>query len=205
MARWLVVLATLSACQVRDPAPVTHRWQDVFERGSIGLNYRDTGPGYAIADGRLTATGAKGRPLWLRKRLPHDVRVDLDLGSSDPAGELRVELFGDGAGEPDNAPPVATGYTFVLTGSEARIDRPGALGVKAAAPPRGAGPMHWRIERTGRTLRWSVSDALHPDGVQRPLLEYVDPHPLEDDTHIYFAFLDGTDAVWFDNLVITPL
>lgn len=198
MVRWLVALALLPACQVRDPPPVTGRWQDTFERGSIGRNYRQTGPGYALAAGRLTATDAHGRPLWLRKRLPHDVRVELDAGTSDPAGELRVELFGDGEGDPEGPQPVASGYAFALTGSEARLDRPGALPTTATVA-RGAATTHWKLERSGRTVRWFVGD------MQHAVLTYVDPRPLEDDTHAYFGFVDGTDATWFDNLVITPL
>ena len=200
MARWLIALALVSACKVRDPAPVTAPWQDVFERDSIGLDYLAAGSGYAVAGGRLIAAAAHAHPLWLRKRLPHDVRIELDCGASDPAGEVRVELFGDGGGEPAGAPPIPTGYTFAISGGEARLDRPAALGVHAPAPPRGPdGRMHWKIERTGRTVRWFVRD------MQHPLLTYVDPHPLEDDAHAYFGVVDGTDATWFDNLAITPL
>src|SRR6478609_2205707 len=94
--RWLVIALTLSACKVKDPPPVTEQWKDPFERGAIGHDYYQSGKGYGITNGMLSARGAHNHPLWLRKKLPHDVRIEFDAWSNEERGDIKVEVFGDG-------------------------------------------------------------------------------------------------------------
>jgi hypothetical protein len=58
-------------------------------------------------------------------------------------------------------------------------------------------PYHWRIERTGTVIKWSI------DG--QPFMELNDPFPLEGENHNRFAFANWESMLYFDNLKITPL
>jgi hypothetical protein len=56
---------------------------------------------------------------------------------------------------------------------------------------------HWRIERRGSLLRWSI------DG--KPFMEFDDPLPLEGKGHDRFGFSSWEAQLFFDNLTIEPL
>ncbi|HYO58770.1 hypothetical protein [Archangium sp.] len=56
---------------------------------------------------------------------------------------------------------------------------------------------HWRIERRGSLLRWSI------DG--KPFMEFDDPLPLEGKGHDRFGFSSWDSQLFFDNLKIEPL
>jgi hypothetical protein len=190
-------------------------FSDRFERAALGADYAATSPAWQLADGRLCGRGAKNRPVWLRRRLPVNVRVEFDAVTASSDGDIKVELFGDGRSRPrSNAYTDATSYLAVFGGWKnsfhvlARLDEhaPGRLELgidEASADPR-ARPVeanrryHFMLERLdGRTLRWFV------DGVV--MFRLVDPEPLRGDGHEYFAFNDWETPVCFDNLVIHPL
>jgi hypothetical protein len=56
---------------------------------------------------------------------------------------------------------------------------------------------HWRIERRGSALRWSI------DG--QPFLELDDPFPLTGSGHDRFGFSSTESDIYYDNLRIVPL
>jgi len=56
---------------------------------------------------------------------------------------------------------------------------------------------HWRIERRGGLIRWSI------DG--KPFMEFDDPFPLAGKGHDRFGFSSWDADLYFDNLRITPL
>ena len=56
---------------------------------------------------------------------------------------------------------------------------------------------HWRIERRGPLLRWSI------DG--RPFLEFDDPYPLEGKGHDRLGLSGFESEIYFDNLRVLPL
>jgi hypothetical protein len=205
--RWLVVALALVACKVKDPPPVTEEWKDPFERSEIGGDYYKSGSGYEIASGALSARGAHNHPLWLRKKLPRDVRIDLDCWSTEERGDIKVELFGDGRSfDPDAGRYMATGYELIFGGwfnsksIIARLDEHGkdivANTTLKVEPTR---HYHWRIERVGKKVTWWVDD------LQTPFLVLDDATPLEGQGHEYFGFNNWETDTWFDNLVITPL
>lgn len=208
----LTVAVSLSAasgasCKVKDPPPITAPWQDSFERDGLGGNWNATGKGYQVVSGTLSARGAKNHPLWLRRKLPRDVRIDFDTWSNEERGDIKVELFGDGASyDPDGGGYVASGYELIFGGwynsksMIARLDEHGHDQVQRVdvkvVPKR---KYHWRLERSGLTLRWFIDD------LQTPFLIYEDKVPLEGDGHDAFAINNWETDTYFDNLTITPL
>lgn len=56
---------------------------------------------------------------------------------------------------------------------------------------------HWRIERRGTVLRWTI------DG--KPFMEFDDPFPLEGKGHDRFGFSSWEASLYFDNLSVQPL
>ncbi|MBX3159141.1 MAG: hypothetical protein KF773_24445 [Deltaproteobacteria bacterium] len=203
-----LLAVTAAACKVKDPPPIKEAWQDTFERDVVGGNYYVTSSdAYSVANGALNARGAHNHPLWLRKKLPRDVRIEFDCWSTDPRGDIKVELFGDGHSyDPDGGAYLATSYGLIFGGWGnsksiiARLDEHGKdvkdrRDVRVVANQR----YHWKIERKGRLLRWWIDD------MEKPFLEYEDPRPLEGAGHEYFAINNWETDTWFDDLVITPL
>ncbi len=56
---------------------------------------------------------------------------------------------------------------------------------------------HWRIERRGSLISWSI------DG--QKFMEFDDPYPLVGPEHDRFGFSSWESQLYFDNLTITPL
>lgn len=204
--RLLLVLA-LAACKVKDPPPIREVWTDDFARTAPGAEYYASGDGYTVRDGALSAKGAYNHPLWLRRKLPRDVRIELEAWSTSPRGDIKVEVFGDGRSyDPDRGAYTATGYELIFGGWSnsksiiARLDEH-APDVVARTDVRVVPNQRsrWRIERRGRLLRWWIDD------MTTPFLALDDLRPLEGAGHEYFAFNNWETDTWFDNLVITPL
>ena len=204
--RLLVVLALLGGCKVRERPPITAPWTFDFTEG-LAEEFYGTGDGYQVKDGVLSAHGAHNHPLWLRRKLPHDVRIELDCWSTEPRGDIKVEVFGDGHSyDPDGGRYTATGYEVIFGGWYnaksiiARLDEHGSE-MKERTEPKVVPNRHyhWKIERKRNTITWFVDD------MTSPFLQYEDPKTLEGNGHEYFAFNNWETDTWFDNLVISPL
>lgn len=199
-----LVLAGAAGCTRGDPQ-ITERFVAGFETAELGPEWHDTGGRYRIADGMLHAKGAYNHPLWLRRRLPRDVAIELDVEAHGADGDVKVELFGDGESHAQHRGAyTATGYVAIFGGWKnslsvlARMDEHGADRRYRPAPRVEPGKRYrFRIERRGRRVAWAI------DG--RPFLEYDDPQPLEGKGHEYFGFNNWESDVRFDNLVIEPL
>jgi hypothetical protein len=206
MRSWLALPLVLAACKVREQPPITGVWQNDFAAG-MGEVFYATGDGYHVERGALSAHGAHNHPLWLRKKLPRDVRIELDAWSTEARGDIKIELFGDGHSyDPDGGRYTATGYEVIFGGWHntrsmiARLDEHGNDMVQRAEPKVVANQRyHWRIERRYNVLTWFVDD------MTTPFLRYEDPRPLEGAGHQYLAINNWETDTWFDNLVITPL
>ncbi len=205
--RWSLLVLICVGCKVKDPPPVTERWTDDFDRSRLGMDYYKTGRGYELVDGALSARGAHNHPLWLRKKLPRDVRIEFDCWSNETRGDIKIELFGDGHSyDPDGGAYMATGYELIFGGWYnsksiiARLDEHGKDIAQRIEPKVVAKQhYHWKIERSEKKVTWWIDD------MQTPFLVYEDPHPLEGPGHEYLGFNNWETDTWFDHLVVTPL
>jgi hypothetical protein len=179
-------------------------FSDDFERQDLGDAWNNTGASYAIRDGKLRIKGARNKPLWLRRTLPRDVRVELDVRSDSPEGDIKLELFGDGVSKADKASYTASGYVIIFGGWN------NSLNVLARRNEHGedrvVGPTYkvvqgktypMKIERRGATIKVWVAE--------RELLSMTDPNPLEGLGQDHFGFNNWQSELWFDNLRIHPL
>lgn len=210
---WRLVSSALVACPLLlatactpkgDPKLAASGFEDQFARTSLGDTWNDTGGNYRIVDGVLRVRGAHNRPLWLRRRLPHNVRIEFDARSESKAGDIKVEVFGDGVSKATTSSYTATSYVVIMGGWNnsrnvlARMDEHAADRVEG--PPLKVVPgqtYHFKIERHAATLRVWVDDT--------KLFELEDPEPLTGPGHDHFAFNNWESEVYFDNLSITPL
>ena len=185
--------------------PLQQRFEDRFERARLGPDWLDTADGaYQIVGGKLRARGAHNHPLWLRKRLPRDVRIEFSARSESPDGDIKAEVFGDGRSAATEDSYTATSYVVIFGGwrnrlsALARMNEHGDDRKTRASPTVVQGRTYrFRIERRGATVAWWL------DGDQ--MLSMQDPAPLEGTGHEHFAFNDWEAEVWFDDLVVTPL
>jgi hypothetical protein len=121
----LPVLALLLAVHLpflhallRGPAEVKAAvpFHDEYQRATLGDAYWSNGGDWRIVDGQVYSPGVGNNPLWLKARLPRDVRIEFDVRSEGPDGDLKWEAFGDGRNH-------ATGYVFIFGGWHNRESR----------------------------------------------------------------------------------
>jgi hypothetical protein len=199
----LCLPALLAACTIeRRPAGVATR--DDFERVDLGESWRSTGGAYRIAGGELVIDHAYNHPLWLTRPLPSNAVIELDAWSASPAGDIKLELWGDGKSYATTTSYTATSYVFIFGGwnnslsAIARMDEHGKdRKIRSDHKVERNRKYHFRIERRGGHLDWQV------DG--KPFLSFDDRAPLEGVEHAYLGINDWEAEVHFDNLVVTPL
>ena len=185
---------------------ISEPFTDAFERAELGPGWLDTSGQARIEAGKLHVTQGYNKPVWLQRRLPNNVTVDLDVMSKSPQGDIKIELFGDGSSyDPDRNRYDPTGYVFVFGGwgnSQSIIGRLGehdeGVMTKRLEPPVVPGQTyHWTITRKDGRIDWSV------DG--KPFLSYQDGEPLTGDRHGFLGFTNWETQVYFDNLQVRPL
>ena len=103
---------------VLDSPALGEGFSESFEGAALDKQvWRATSGGYAIENGALRARNCRNRPLWLKRKLPCDVRIDFTAWSDSPDGDLKVEMMGDGSSyDPDEGSYEATGYVFIFGG-----------------------------------------------------------------------------------------
>ena len=207
MRRLVLLALTLAACKQPDPPPIDSEFRDDFSRESIGSDYLATADVYRIKDGKLNVTKGYNHPLWLRKKLPPDSVIELDVMSKSPEGDIKLEVYGDGETfARDRGAYNASGYVFIMGGwgnsksQIARGDEHGGDVKQRGAPKVEPGKTyHWKIVRQGGRLEWFVDD------MTTPFLTYDDANPFRGPGHEYFGFNNWESDLWFDNLVIKKL
>ena len=204
----------LLAAAALDPL-LTAPFADGFERGALGPDWRATGSAWKIQDGKLCAQKARNQGVWLARRLPTNVRVEFEATAQAENGDLKAEIFGDGASAATaQSYTNATSYLAIYGGWKnsihalARLNEHGVdrLEVKVdpteddpRSRPVSAGQVYrFRVERTdGRTLTWWVDDTL--------MFQLKDPEPLAGPGHDHVGFNEWDIAVCFGNVKVTPL
>ena len=207
MTRILVLLVSvlLAACvQHGDPAISSAGFHDSFDGPELSSVWRNTGGPYEIRDGQLHIRGARNKPLWLSRRLPRNVRIEFDVRSMSEAGDIKVEVFGEGQSRAETTSYTATSYVVIFGGWNNSLNIIARMNEHAddrAVGPRRPVQMghtyHIKIERRGnRITSWA-------DNVE--LAHMDDPEPLEGRGHDHFAFNNWDSDLWFDNLTINAL
>lgn len=203
-ASLFLILGLLACTPQGDPGIPADGFRDDFDRDQLGDVWHNTGGPYELRDGWLHVRGARNKPLWLRRVLPRNVRIEVDVKSMSPEGDIKIEVFGDGTSRAESEAYTATSYVIIFGGWDnstnliARMDE--------HADDRAVGPArrvemdqvyHLKIERNGDTITAWV------DGEE--LASMDDSNPLEGRGHDHFAFNNWQSDLYFDNLVITPL
>ena len=187
-----------------DPV-LRERFEDDFDRPHIGDDYLPLSDAWTTSDGWLCGEGALNRGVWLKRRLPKNVRIEFDAVSFSADGDIKVELFGDGESfDPDKGTYDPSGYVLFFGGhqnTESVIGRLGEHGeqIKGHRTDVRVEPGKWyrfKITRKGGKLDWQI------DG--QPFLSWTDPAPLSGKGHEFFAFNNWETDVYFDNLSIRP-
>jgi len=183
---------------------ITTPFADDFERPEVGSNYFDTGAPYQMVGGKLNIKGARNHPLWLKKKLPRNAVIELNVVSKSPEGDIKVEAWGDGQSYATTDSYTATSYVFILggwgnsTSALCRLDEHGGdRKTRADFKVEMGRSYRWKIQRKGNLVEWFV------DG--KPFLSFDDPAPLEGDRHSYFGFNNWQSDLYFDDLKISPL
>jgi hypothetical protein len=200
--------------------------QDFSDPAVVKRDFFSTGGFWRTVDGELLAPGVKNNPLWLQAPLPDDVAVEFDVRSEFPEGDVRLEIFGDGMDPASGYVLVHGGWnnslsviarkdvgapsmdalkrrasrgdgTADLVGSGV-YDADTRVRVEARGTPVQSGrTYHWRVERRGQKLKWSIDGEL--------LLELDDPLPLKGPGNDRLGLSGNESQIFFDNLrVDTP-
>lgn len=187
-----------------DPGIGPKGFSDDFQREDLGDAWNNTGANYSIRDGALKVDNARNKPLWLRRTLPRDVRIEFDARSDSPEGDIKVELFGDGVSKAESVSYTATGYVVIFGGWKnslnvlARMNEHGDDRVVGEAYKVVPGQTyHMKIERRGATITVWVGD--------RKLMSMTDSEPLSGPGRDHFGFNNWKAPLTFDNLRIEPL
>lgn len=209
---WSVALVM---CACSKPEPVaTGAFTDDFDRAEIGDAWNNTGGPYKIDHGSLSFAMAHNHPLWLKRPLPDDVRIDVDATGLSPEGDVKLVLAGDGASfESDEAVRLdlqytESGYVFIFGGwhnttstlvklHEHEWQRDPSVPHRSSPRVVPNKTYHFTITRKGGHIVWEI------DG--QPFLERDDKSPLTGAGHRYFAFTGWESPVRFAHLRITPL
>lgn len=203
--------ALTPACTCTDVAPaappMTAPFVDDFDRAEIGPDWNVTDPSvYKIENGELVVRMGHNHPMWLKRALPANARIELDCWSNDDAGDLKVEIWGDGRSFATDlvGQYTSSAYNFIFGGwhnqlsTLARLNEHGEDRKVRTQPKVEKGRRyHFTITRQGGHIDWQI------DG--QPFLAFDDPAPLTGPDHSYFAINNWEAELHFDHLKITPL
>lgn len=179
---------------VADPlAGGTLVFSDDFDGSGISDAWQAAGDRWSVENGWLAVSGARNDALWLRQPLPDDVRIEFVAKSLSDEGDLKFEVFGDGATHQSGYVGIFGGWSNRLN-IIARLDEHGDDRLVGQDGVRVEPNRVYRmaIVRTDNRMRWYI------DG--EPFLTYDDPQPLVGENHDHFGFNDWDAPVRFDEV-----
>jgi hypothetical protein len=204
-----------SASAALEAPRITAPWEDNFDRTELGPDWNVLGTGWKIQAGKLCGQNAHNKGVWLNRRLPVNARIEVDAYAESSEGDLKLELWGDGAsGATARSYTNATSYLAILGGWKntkhvlARLNEHGTDRLEIDVDPtsddermrsvaRGQ-PYHFKVERAdGKKVEFSVNGVLYFD--------LNDAEPLAGSGHEHVGFNDWEAPVCFDNFKVTPL
>jgi hypothetical protein len=190
--------------------------EHLVDRSNLGPNWTQVKTSaWRVEGGKLCGQNAHNHGIWLNRTLPLNARIEFDATSFSDEGDLKTEVWGDGASYATGSSYTnATSYLAILGGwknsihalarlNEHGTDRKEIHVDKDSDDPRQrpvqkGQTYHFKVERTdGKTVRWSV------DGID--FLTWNDPSPLAGQGHDHFGFNEWEAKVCFDNVKVTPL
>jgi hypothetical protein len=198
-----------------DAATLSADFSDDFERSVLGPDWKATSDAWRIEAGRLCGEKARNHGVWLDRRLPKNARIEFVATSGSPNGDIKAEVWGDGASSAKGTSYVdATSYVVVFGGWKnslhvlARLNEHASNRKEVRLVPESEDPRtkpvaegrsyRFEIERSdGHTVRFTVDDTL--------IHSFDDPEPLAGPGHEHFGFNDWDVPVCFDDVVVTPL
>jgi hypothetical protein len=202
----LGLLVLVAGCpESKDSEPtITAAWKDDFDRVDLGQDWHVTGGNYRLINNTLRIEKAYNHPAWLKRKLPRDVQLEFDVVSYSPAGDIKVEVFGDGKTfATHKGAYTASGYVLIFGGWGnslsvlARMDEHGNDRKVRRQPKVEIGKTyHWKVIRKGKKLSWFIDGQLFH--------EYDDEEPLQGPGHEYFGINDWESDVAFSKLRISP-
>lgn len=180
-------------------------FSDSFDRQDLGSDWLATNPtGTSLSGGSLQVEFLHNRPVWLQRALPLNAVVEFDAWSDSSAGDIKIELWGDGrsfySGDLTRQ-YTASGYVFILGGWNNTVSAIARMNEHLPNQPtrrdfrvEPGRRYHWRIERKGGQFDW------HVDG--QPFLSFADTQPLAGDRNSFLGFSGWESRVHFDNLMV---
>lgn len=199
-------LACASGCRPSTPGVArgadleggTLVFEDNFEREALGDDWRYVSAGWRIEDGWVAISGARNDALWLQTPLPDDVRIEFDARSLSDVGDIKFEVFGDGATHQSGYVCIFGGWSN-STNAIARLDEHGADRLDGQAGVRVVPEQVYRMAlvRTDNRVRWFI------DGEE--FMVFDDDAPLEGEGHRHFGFNDWDVELRFDNVRVYDL
>jgi hypothetical protein len=218
---------------LRSPPEATVRlpYVQTFDApGVVARDFWSTGSHWRARGGELVAPSPRNNPLWLRARLPDNVRVEFDVRPEGAGGDVRLELFGDGT-DPASGYVLAHGLDTNRVSVIARRDLqgPSLTTLQERAQRRAERQQQpapdvralWRQDarvrvessaelpvQDGRTYRWRVErygTLLRWYVDDALLLELDDPFPLKGEGHDRLGLSGWETDLVFDNLRVSAL
>lgn len=194
---------------------LSQTFRDDFDRDVLGKDWFSTSNQWHLQSGELCTQSTRNHPVWLKRRLPANVRLSFNARALSSGADLKFEAWGNGRSHASGSTyDDATGYILIFGGWNnrfhvlARFDEHAAARQQLRLDPSASAPKlapveankKYRFElerRDGKTLVWSV------DGTE--LFRFSDKDPLRGAEHDHFGFNDWESQVCFDDLTIIPL
>ena len=139
---------------------------DNYDRAELGDHYWSNGGLWRIVNGQLFSPGVGNNPLWLKARLPADVKIEFDTRSEGSDGDVKWELDGDGRNH-------STGYLFLFGAWHNRESRIAKLDEHALTPDE----LRAQLAAMARPLPGSQLDWF--DRLREPFVESSAKRDLE--------------------------